>query len=250
MSDGRNDVLTVATGKPDHPGRVRGIGGRVGIKQYFGTSKRHKKSMVTREEMEQTMAKQNEEAEAKAAAKLAAQEASLTAMFESRMSQLQEQVNQMKLLMSSRPETSVPCTPAPVQPSTKGSCIDGQSTLPQAPSPPRQAPSPPRQAPSSPPSQASSPPRQSPSPPRQASSPPRQAPPPRHPPSRPTAKLTARETISDMMKSGYFKDRSWPVNEVVGLDHMLPVYVDTVDVTSLLVPRQELTSPIVQIFMK
>ncbi|KAI9072051.1 hypothetical protein K1719_045990 [Acacia pycnantha] len=28
-SDGRNDVLTVATGKPDHSGRVRGIGGRV-----------------------------------------------------------------------------------------------------------------------------------------------------------------------------------------------------------------------------
>ena len=84
----------------------------------------------------------------------------------------------------------------------------------------------------------------------EASSPPRQAPPPRHPPSRPTAKLTARETISDMMKSGYFKDRSWPINEVVGLDHILPVYVDTADVESMLVPGQELTSAIVQIFIK
>ena len=95
MSDGRNDVLTVATGKPDHPGRVRGIGGRVGIKQVFGTFKRHRQSMITREEMAQTLAKINEQA--------AAKEASITAMFQSQMSQLKEELNQMRLLLSSRP---------------------------------------------------------------------------------------------------------------------------------------------------
>ena len=77
MSDGRNDVLTVATRKPYHAGRVRGIGGRVGLKQYFGRSKRHKQSMVTCEEMEHTVAKTSEEVGAKAEER----EASLTAMF-------------------------------------------------------------------------------------------------------------------------------------------------------------------------
>ena len=91
MSDGRNDVLTVATGKPDHPGRVRGIGGRVGIKQVFGTSKRHRQSMITREEMDQTVAKINEQ--------VAAKEASI--MFQSQMSQLKEELNQMRLILSS-----------------------------------------------------------------------------------------------------------------------------------------------------
>ena len=33
----------------------------------------------------------------------------------------------------------------------------------------------------------------------------------------PTAKLIAREKISDMVKSGYLKDKLWPVNEVVGI---------------------------------
>ena len=119
MSDGRNDVLTVATGKPDHPGHVRGIGGRVGIKQVFGTSKRHRQSMITREEMAQTLAKINDQA--------AAKEASITAMFKSEISQLKEELNQMKLLLSSRLESSVPFThsPAPMQESTRGSCIVG-----------------------------------------------------------------------------------------------------------------------------
>jgi hypothetical protein len=75
VSDGRNDVLTVATGKQDHAGRVRGVGGRVGLKEYFGKSKRHKQSMVTREEMEQTLVKLSDEAAAK------------EAMFQSQMEQ-------------------------------------------------------------------------------------------------------------------------------------------------------------------
>ncbi|KAK4280029.1 hypothetical protein QN277_011708 [Acacia crassicarpa] len=53
VSSGRSDVLTVATEKPDHGGRVRGVGGRVGLKVFFGSSaKRHRKEVVTREEMQ------------------------------------------------------------------------------------------------------------------------------------------------------------------------------------------------------
>jgi hypothetical protein len=34
---GREDILTMAIGKPEHCGRVRGVGGGVGLKQYFGS---------------------------------------------------------------------------------------------------------------------------------------------------------------------------------------------------------------------
>lgn len=36
MSQGRDDILVVAIGKPEHLGRVRAIGQGVGIRQYFG----------------------------------------------------------------------------------------------------------------------------------------------------------------------------------------------------------------------
>ena len=36
VSQGRDDILVVAIGKPEHPGRVRAIGQGVGIRQYFG----------------------------------------------------------------------------------------------------------------------------------------------------------------------------------------------------------------------
>jgi len=53
-------------------------------------------------------------------------------MFQSQMSQLKEELNQMRLILSSRPENSVPFThsPAPMQQSTRGSCIVGQSEQP------------------------------------------------------------------------------------------------------------------------
>ena len=37
---GRQDVLAAAIGRPEHPGRVRGIGAGVTIKQYFGSAPR------------------------------------------------------------------------------------------------------------------------------------------------------------------------------------------------------------------
>ncbi|KAH1247521.1 hypothetical protein GmHk_06G017413 [Glycine max] len=41
---GRQDVLAVAIGRPKHPGRVRGIGAGVTIKQYFGSAPRTPRS--------------------------------------------------------------------------------------------------------------------------------------------------------------------------------------------------------------
>jgi len=37
---GRHDILAAAIGRPEHPGRVRGAGSGVGIRQFFGSSSR------------------------------------------------------------------------------------------------------------------------------------------------------------------------------------------------------------------
>ena len=37
---GREDILVTAIGRPDHPGRVRGVGRGVGLRQYFGSCTR------------------------------------------------------------------------------------------------------------------------------------------------------------------------------------------------------------------
>ena len=41
---GRQDVLTTAIGRPEHPGRVRAAGAGVTIKQYFGSVPRTSRS--------------------------------------------------------------------------------------------------------------------------------------------------------------------------------------------------------------
>ena len=41
---GRQDVLTTAIGRPEHPGRVRAAGAGVTIKQYFGSAPRSSRS--------------------------------------------------------------------------------------------------------------------------------------------------------------------------------------------------------------
>jgi hypothetical protein len=55
VESGRQDVLAVAMGKEEHPGRVRGVGGGVGIKQYFGSSQRSRGDSVSRAEMQQAI---------------------------------------------------------------------------------------------------------------------------------------------------------------------------------------------------
>ncbi|KAH1228253.1 hypothetical protein GmHk_10G028278 [Glycine max] len=52
---GRQDVLTAAIGRPEHPGRVRAAGAGVTIKQYFGSTPRtsHSSSSLPPEELQQ-----------------------------------------------------------------------------------------------------------------------------------------------------------------------------------------------------
>ncbi|KAL3638082.1 Proteasome subunit beta type-3 [Castilleja foliolosa] len=53
---GRNDILAVAIGKPDHPTRVRGVGKGYTVRTYFGKQQRAGDDMVSREEMAATIA--------------------------------------------------------------------------------------------------------------------------------------------------------------------------------------------------
>ena len=52
---GREDVLTAAIGRPEHPGHVRVAGVGVTIKQYFGSATwtSHTSSSMTPEELKQ-----------------------------------------------------------------------------------------------------------------------------------------------------------------------------------------------------
>ena len=93
--EGRNDILTVATGKHEHPGRVRGVGGGVGIRDFFGAPLCHSLNVVTREEMEQMLATVRAEARAEA-------EASFDARLEARSSKMREE---MMIMVSTRQDT-------------------------------------------------------------------------------------------------------------------------------------------------
>ncbi|KAL5165749.1 hypothetical protein HKD37_18G050824 [Glycine soja] len=54
VAHGRQDVLTVSLGRPEHPGRVRAAGAGVTIKQYFGPSPRtsHMSSSMAPEDIQ------------------------------------------------------------------------------------------------------------------------------------------------------------------------------------------------------
>ena len=55
VTHGRQDVLTIAIGRPEHPGRVRATRADVTIKQYFGPAPRTSRtsSSMAPEDLEQ-----------------------------------------------------------------------------------------------------------------------------------------------------------------------------------------------------
>lgn len=55
VSQGRKDILTTTIGKLDHPGRIRGIGGTIGIKDYFGPKEKGTKSLRALRKLELQM---------------------------------------------------------------------------------------------------------------------------------------------------------------------------------------------------
>lgn len=50
QQEGRKDVLSMAFGKPEHPGRVRGVGFGIGISKFFGRAPPTRKEPCTKEE--------------------------------------------------------------------------------------------------------------------------------------------------------------------------------------------------------
>ncbi|KAL3628017.1 Proteasome subunit beta type-3 [Castilleja foliolosa] len=93
---GRNDILTVAIGKPDHPTRVRGVGTGYTVRSYFGKQQRAADGMVSREEVAVIVAEMKAEMQANLRA-------------------------EMKMILSSQATSaSEPLTPAGM--SAKGSC--------------------------------------------------------------------------------------------------------------------------------
>ncbi|KAL3644262.1 Proteasome subunit beta type-3 [Castilleja foliolosa] len=97
---GRNDILAVAIGKPDHPSRVRGVGKGYTVRTYFGKQQRPVDGMVSREEVSVIVA------ELKA----------------SMQAEMQENLRaEMKMILSSQ-ATSAAEPLTPVGMSAKGSC--------------------------------------------------------------------------------------------------------------------------------
>ncbi|KAL3628065.1 Proteasome subunit beta type-3 [Castilleja foliolosa] len=67
---GRNDILAVAIGKPDHPTRVRGVGKGYTVRSYFGKQQRAGDGMVSREEMAAIIAEMKAEMQAEMKAEM------------------------------------------------------------------------------------------------------------------------------------------------------------------------------------
>ncbi|KAL3651818.1 Proteasome subunit beta type-3 [Castilleja foliolosa] len=97
---GRNDILAVAIGKPDHPTRVRGVGKGYTVRTYFGKQQRPVDGMVSREEVAAIVADLKASMQAEMQANLRAE---------------------MKMILSSQ-ATSAAEPLTPVGMSAKGSC--------------------------------------------------------------------------------------------------------------------------------
>ncbi|KAL3651959.1 Proteasome subunit beta type-3 [Castilleja foliolosa] len=97
---GRNDLLAVAIGKPDHPSRVRGVGKGYTVRTYFGKQERATDGMVSREEVSAIIAEMKASMQAEMQANLRAE---------------------MKMILSSQASSGAdPLTPLGM--SAKGSC--------------------------------------------------------------------------------------------------------------------------------
>ncbi|KAL3652129.1 Proteasome subunit beta type-3 [Castilleja foliolosa] len=94
---GRNDILTVAIGKPDHPSRVRGVGKGYTVRTYFGKREHAADGMVSREEVAAIITEMKAEMQANLRA-------------------------EMKMILSSKATSAAAEPDTPVGMSGKGSC--------------------------------------------------------------------------------------------------------------------------------
>ncbi|KAH1254356.1 hypothetical protein GmHk_04G010813 [Glycine max] len=121
---GRQDVLAAAIRRPEHPGRVRGIGAGVTIKQYFGSAPRTSRSAssLPPNELHQLTQQIRDQLEESITEKVTRQ---VMASF----SHLQSQMQSQGLAMP--PEPLVGLGPSGPRVSTKGSCVDPSGNDPE-----------------------------------------------------------------------------------------------------------------------
>ncbi|KAL3643464.1 Proteasome subunit beta type-3 [Castilleja foliolosa] len=93
---GRNDILAVAIGKPDHPSRVRGVGTGYTVRTYFGKQGHSTDGMVSREEV--------------------------AAIVADMKAQMQAEMRAEMMMIMSSQATSAAEPQTPVNNSAKGSC--------------------------------------------------------------------------------------------------------------------------------
>nr|KYP66998.1 hypothetical protein KK1_013315 [Cajanus cajan] len=103
VSDGRNDILTTAIGRPEHGGRVRGVGGSWSHRDFFGARSSRSTVDSCSQEVMQRM------------------EQRLEMQFEEKLKNIQKEFEQkFELLARSQQQTAV--AHDGVRVSTKGSC--------------------------------------------------------------------------------------------------------------------------------
>ena len=114
--------MTVATGKQEHGGRVRGVGRGVGIRDYFGASQIRSPHVVPRAELASLLSTIRAEAKEEAWIEARAQaEASIEARLQEGFAKMKEEMLSMMTSRQQEPTDPLPPSTA-VRPSTKGSC--------------------------------------------------------------------------------------------------------------------------------
>ncbi|KAL5166013.1 hypothetical protein HKD37_18G051061 [Glycine soja] len=115
---GRQDILTAAIGRPEHPGRVRAVGAGVTIKQYFGSASRTSRSSSSMppEDLEQLTQQIRDQLEESITEKVTRK---MMKSFSQMQSQFQSQMQSQGLALPPEPEVG----PSGPRVSTKESCI-------------------------------------------------------------------------------------------------------------------------------
>ncbi|KAL5164844.1 Protein DETOXIFICATION 34 [Glycine soja] len=115
---GRQDILTVAIGRPEHPGRVRAVGAGVTIKQYFGSASRTSRSSSSMplEDLEQLTQQIRDQLEESITEKVTRK---MMESFSQMQSQFQSQMQSQGIALPPEPEVG----PSGPRVSTKESCV-------------------------------------------------------------------------------------------------------------------------------
>jgi len=103
IAHGRQDVLTAAIGRPEHPGRVCAAGADVTIKQYFGSTSRtaRSSSFMPLEDLQQLTQQIRDQLEESITKKVTRQ---VMASFSQMQSQFQSQMQSQGLALPLEPE--------------------------------------------------------------------------------------------------------------------------------------------------